>query len=116
MARSAFQNAVDAMASVRHESSSDVDRAEEVIRKEIDRAVECCALDVIAFARALGVLAAEDEGPVSPRSAKRSIVMQFHPDKVGYVVDGDAEEDTVRKRLQSVLCHSIVAALSTKIS
>ena len=101
LARRAVRHAKEAVASV-----NDIDGAESVIRREIERAVQYCALDVVIFAQALGCEA------TSARSAKRAIAMRYHPDKVSCVMEGDSEAQMARKRLEAMLGHSILSALT----
>ncbi len=102
MARHAVENA-------RQAASSEIDtrRAEGVIRREIDRAVQYCGLDVVAFARAL------DCDASSVRCARRAIAMRYHPDKVSCVMEGDSEAVKARKRLEGALGHEILSALNS---
>ena len=108
MARQAFKNATHAVASVASSvpSETDLKRAEERICNEIERAMQYAALDILVFARAL------DCDPSSAKSARRSIVMRFHPDKVQCVMGGDSDAEKARKRLEGMLGQSIVSCLS----
>jgi hypothetical protein len=112
LAKQALQKAVDAIMTVGSGDlrQSSIELAETTIRREVRRAVCLCAYDVTVFARALGVLGSADEG--TARKARRSIVMKFHPDKFARVLDTDSVEEKARKRLETLLGHSILQELS----
>ena len=105
MARHAVQNARQAVA-----SEIDLQTAESVIRQEIERAVQYCALDVVTFARAL------DCDASSARGAKRAIAMRYHPDKICCAVEGDTAADKARRRLEGTLGHEILSALNSLLT
>ena len=107
MARHAFNRARDAAAS-RCLSESDLTRAEDLIAREIGLAMQHAALDIVVFAKALDC----EFDAASSRSAKRSLVQRYHPDKVLCVGDGDGDAERARKRLQSRLGHAILTNLS----